>query len=116
MIRHHRPNQFEREVIRHILKKDAPKYLSHLQYLFVDRRESTGVGIYVNFEYLERPPIFSSENITIGETVYAEIEGLEGGAAFLLYIEKGRITMLEAVAHVSDTWPADISKFEIQYI
>ena len=107
-------SEFERTVIGHILKKEAPEYNEHLPHLLVDRRENTGAGIYVYFKYSEKPTLFSSENRTIGQSVYAEIEGLEGGAGFMLYIDEGRITMLESFSHGSEAWPAHISKFEIQ--
>ena len=107
-------SEFERTVIEHILKKEAPEYKKHLPYLLVDRREYTGVGIYVYFKYSEGPPLFSSENRTIGHSVYAEIEGFEGGTGYMLYIDEGQITMLESFGHGSDSWPAHISRFEIQ--
>ena len=107
-------SEFERAVIEHILKKEASEYIKHLPYLLVDRRENTGAGIYVYFKYSEKPPLFSPETRTIGQSVYAEIEDLEGGAGFMLYIDEGRITMLEAFSHGSEAWPDHISRFEIQ--
>lgn len=109
-----RASDFERAVIGHILEKEAPEYKKHLPYLSVDRRENTDAGIYVYFNYLDNPTLFSSENRTIGQSVYAEIEGLEGGAGFMLYIDNGRITMLESFSHGSGSWPAQILKFDIQ--
>ena len=107
-------SEFERAVIEHILKKEAPDYIKHLPYLLVDRRENTGVGIYVYFKYSEKPPLFSSETKTIGQSIYADIEGLEGGAGFMLHIDEGRITMLETFTHSSEAWPDHISNFIIQ--
>lgn len=51
-------SEFERAVIEHIIEKEAPEYKKHLSYLFVDRRENTGVGVYVNFNYLDNPLYF----------------------------------------------------------
>ena len=107
-------SEFERAVIEHILEKEAPEYKKHLPYLLVDRRENTGVGIYVYFKYSENYPLSSSENRTMGQSVYAEIEGLEGGAGFILYLDNGKITMLESFSHGSETWPVRILKFNIQ--
>lgn len=107
-------SEFERAAIEHILKDDAPEYKEHLRYLLVDKRENTGVGIYVNFKYIENPLLFSSEDRTLGTSVYAEIEGLESGAGFMLYIDEGRITMLESFCHGYEAWPAHISRFKIQ--
>ena len=50
----------------------------------------------------------------MGQSVYAEIEGLEGGAGFILYLDNGKITMLESFSHGSETWPVRILKFNIQ--
>lgn len=107
-------NKFEQAVIEHILKKEAPEYKKHLPYLWVDRRENTGSGFYLYFRYSEKPALFSHENRTIGQSVYADIEGLDGGAGFMLYIDKGQITMLESFSHNSENWPAHIVKYEIQ--
>ena len=105
MINSHEINEFERAVIEHIIEKEAPKYKKHLPYLLVDRRENTGSGIYVYFNYSDNPPLFSSENRTIGQSVYAEIESLEGGAGFMLYIDNGQLTMLESFSHGLEPWP-----------
>lgn len=51
-------SEFERAVIEHILKKEAPDYIKHLPCLLVDRRENTGVGICI-FQILRKAsPIF----------------------------------------------------------
>lgn len=106
-------NVFERAIIEYILTKEAPEYKKHLPYLLMDRRENTGVGIYVYFKYSTNHPL-SSDNRTLGQSVYAEIEGLEHGAGFMLYLENGKITMLEAFAHGPETWPSQILKFYIR--
>ncbi len=107
-------SDFEQTIIEHIIKKEAPEYEKHLPYLSVDRRENTGAGVYVYFKYSAKVPLFSSENRTIGQSVFAEIEGLEGGAGFMLYIDEGRITLLESFSHGSEAWPDHISRFEVQ--
>lgn len=106
--------QFEREIIEHILKKECPQYLKHLPLLMVDSRENTGIGYYIYFKYLEEPFLTPSVHKTLGKSVYAEIEGLEGGAGFMLYIDEGRITMLESFCHCAENWPDHITNFSIK--
>ncbi len=106
--------KFERALVESILEKDAPEYKQHLRHISVCKRESTGVGTYVYFEYLENTPIDTTDSKTIGQSMYIEIEGLDGGAGSILYIDKGHITMLETFSHCSETWPSNISRFEIK--
>lgn len=106
--------EFESALVEHILDKDAPEYKQHLQFISVCKRETTGVGLYVYFEYSDKFIKNNNENKTIGKTVYIDIEGLEGGAGSMLYIDEGCISMLEIFSHYSENWPSKISKFEIK--
>jgi hypothetical protein len=110
----HGATEFERAVIEHIIEKDAPKYKKHLRYLSVDRRENTDVGVYVYFNYSDTSILCSDENRTAGQSLYAEIEGLQWGAGFMLYIDDGQITMLESFCHGAESWPAQIRKFKLK--
>lgn len=114
MTKLHGASEFERAVIEHIIEKEVPEYKKHLRYLSVGVRENTGAGAYVYFNYSDTPVLFSSENKTIGQSVYAEIEGLQWGAGFMLYIDNGQITMLESFCHGAESWPTNILKFDIQ--
>ena len=106
--------KFERNALEAILKVDAPEYQEHIQYLLVEKRENTGVGLYVDFSYMDNKLLFSSEKRTLGKTIFAEIEGLEHGAGFMLYIDEGKITLLEAFCHADNTWPDEIENFAIR--
>lgn len=107
---------FERAIIEHILALERPDLLVHLPLLGVKKRENTGVGIYVEIEYSDDTRLVDADNLSLGHSVYAEIDGLEGGAGFVLYVDNGRITMLEGFSHSSKPWPAHIEKFRIQYL
>jgi hypothetical protein len=113
-------NKFERAALEAILKTYAPEYEDHVQYLLVEKRENTGVGLYVDFSYRDNKLSFFSEKRTLGQTsesaVRAEIEGLEHGAGFVLYIDEGKITMLEVFCQGDNNWPDEILNFSIIYL
>ena len=107
-------SMFEKNVIKFILNSDAPEYMPHMPYLMVSNRENTGVGCYIDLYYSDNDLTFYSEKKTLGQTVYAEIENLKGGAGFILYIDNGRITVLECFSHTSACWPDSVINFSIQ--
>ena len=45
--------------------------------------------------------------------VFAEIEGMDHGAGFVLWLEDGRITTLEGFSY-ADEWPEDVSAFTVR--
>jgi len=108
--------KFERAAIEYIIETDAPEYQTHIPYLSIDRRESTGAGIYVYFKYSDTFTINSDDNRTIGQSIFAEVEGLKEGAGFMLYIDHGQISMLESFSNAYESWPAKIENFSLQVL
>ncbi|MGE0102697.1 MAG: hypothetical protein AB7H86_07805 [Blastocatellales bacterium] len=106
--------QFERDIIQYIINNESPEHIGHLPLLMVVKRENTGVGIYVYFEYSHEPRISDASSNTIGHQVYVDIEGLNGGAGCMLYIDEGRITMLECYSHSAESWPINIGRYDIR--
>ena len=81
----------------------------------VRSRESTGTGFVTTFavpEECER--VRSNRNrIDLGGVV-AEIEGLEFGAGFALFIKNGGLECLEGYSF-EEPWPSEIAHFRLSY-
>lgn len=78
-------------------------------------RKMTGTGFFSTFrvdDKIESLP--SNKSFKFGD-VHAEVPGLKHGAGFLLYIDKGRLDMLEGYTY-DEGWPKDITKFQLSYI
>jgi hypothetical protein len=75
----------------------------------------SGVGFFSHFDVPEGAPrLPGSPSIRFGD-VAAEIDGLQHGAGFLVFIDDGVLTMLEGVSY-GETWPQTVSKYELRYM
>lgn len=81
----------------------------------VTARRNTGVGFYADLLPAAEAPSaqLSSTELQI-QDVYAEVDALENGAGFVVYIESGRLAMLEGFAF-DEPWPSVISTFSVKY-
>ena len=88
-----------------------------LEVVIVSTREISGSGFFTHF-ILPQTSMVSAinpdANFKIGD-VNATIEGLNFGAGFLLYVENGVISMLEAYSY-DEPWPDTTDKFCISYV
>ena len=78
----------------------------------VTRRELTGVGFYAYLDCADAPRA-NHANLRFGDVV-AQIGGMADGAGFVLYVEHGRLYMLEGYGY-SDPWPNRIGGYALQY-
>lgn len=111
-------NELEKSVLDKLLAGDDPA-LSCLraqrQQMHVAKREYSGVGFFTEFEHppdVLRLPI--SKSIRFGD-VFADIDGLEHGAGFLLFIDDGLISMLEGYTNSNEPWPEVLGAFALRY-
>jgi hypothetical protein len=83
--------------------------------LCVLTREFSGVGFFTQLKPAVEavPAPFASRTIRFGD-VLARIPGLEHGAGFLLFVENGRLDMLEGYSF-DEPWPARIRDFTLSY-
>ena len=95
----------ELSVIRMLLDGDDPALATlrdQLEHTLVQKRQFTGVGFFADLRVSgESPPAAASGHL--GDD--AEIEGLEHGAGFVLFIEDGYLHMLEGYTYGSEPWP-----------
>jgi hypothetical protein len=109
----------EKEVLRMCLDGDDDVLVglrSQLDLLSVESREISSAGFFTNFEvpqYCKTELTDTIAKFKIGD-VEADIEGLDYGAGFLLYIEKGAIKMLEAYSY-DEPWPLVTNNFKLSY-
>lgn len=111
-------NNLETAVLDKILAGDEPAFSilrEQLRSARVSKREYTGVGFFTEFEISSNAPrLAASKPIRFGD-VLAEIDGMEHGAGFVLFIDSGLITMLEGYSNANEEWPAEVSSFRLSY-
>ncbi len=89
------------------LKKQIP-------YLMVKDRKATGVGMYVNFEYLNNSEDFEDMTVpylALSTNENIEMEGLEYGLGFEVDITNGKIKFIEFITYGEDTWDGSLGEF-----
>lgn len=105
----------ERSVLDALLARPAEplgRFLrSQAQSVRVVRRELTGVGFFAHLEVPNEAPDPAAGRLVLSG-VGAEIEGLDRGAGFVLFVEGGLLDTLEGFTY-DEAWPATISKFRI---
>lgn len=107
--------ELESAVLEKLLAGEHPlleKLRAQLAFCRVKRRNMTGHGFYTYFDVGDAPSA-GDLNLHFGDVV-AAIEGMADGAGFELYIENGRLSMLEGYGY-DDPWPSAIAKFSLRY-
>ncbi len=108
---------FEMAVLRKLLSGDHHVLAilrQQLEVCRVSKRETTGVGVYVELDASAHPGARLALDLKFGDVI-AEIEGLEHGAGFLLYVEAGLMVMLEGYTF-GETWPERVDRYELRYV
>ena len=93
----------------HALLEQLRSQLARCQ---VSRRELTGHGFYADLDVGEAP-VAAKVKVSFGDVV-AEIEGMPDGAGFELYVENGRLSVLEGYGY-DDPWPSAIASYTLRY-
>jgi hypothetical protein len=113
------PNELERQVLEKLLAGNHPviqnlrRQLSGIQ---VVKRELTGTGFITSFHVQTSliTPSLQAICFKFGDVI-ADVENLEHGAGFLLYISDGAIDALEGYSF-EEEWPERISQFRLSYV
>ena len=98
----------EATILDALLAGDAPELKvlrDQARDISVQRREHTGVGCYTHFAVRPGAMRLSVEGRLILSDVGAEVEGVEHGAGFVLYVERGVLDCLEVFTYTGE-WPA----------
>jgi len=111
-------DELEQEVLELLLAGDDPVLaMLRLQLANVTQRprELSGVGFFTRFEVSEQAPqILGNPSFGFGD-VTGEIEGLTRGADFVLFIDKGLLSMLEVCTY-EEPWPREFKTFKLKYM
>lgn len=111
-------NDLEAAVLDKLLAGDLPALAclrTQRQRIHVTKREYSGVGFFTEFGHPDDVVrLAPSISIRFGD-VLAELDGLEHGAGFLLFIDNGLITMLEGYTNANEAWPDKPGRFELRY-
>ena len=84
--------------------------LAQLEQATIASRRKTWLGFFLNFA-VSPPTLFEPADFELND-VYGDIQGLEHGAGFLLFIRQGRLAFLEGHTH-DEAWPAAVGDYEI---
>lgn len=111
-------DKIEIKILKAIIEDNKKEYSfleSHLQYLFVEERELTGVGLYVNFGYVKNEVMESEVNTLLSSSKTLTSPNLKHEIAFVLDVEKGKIKFLEIVTNGDDLLNIeDIKKLNLE--
>ena len=111
-------SDFERAVLAKTFQGSHPALgalREQLEQAEVLDREFTGVGFFTSFRVSGDAPRAKTKKDRIGfGDVVAELEGLDHGAGFVLFIDDGYLEMLEGYCF-EETWPSEIGRYELRY-
>jgi len=106
-------NNLELMLINGLIQK-YPFLKSHIPYLRVKERKITGVGMYVNFEYINSEQELNFENINAlfsGEEKI-QIKSLKKGLSYVIDITDGKILYIEFITY-NETWNGKFGDYKI---
>jgi len=107
---------FEQAVMEKLLQGTHPVLIEikrQFDSCVVKNRELTGVGFYLDF-VVSDSLLDSAINLRFGDVI-ADIDGLENGAGFVLYINNGKLDMLEGYSY-DESWPDIIERYSLNYL
>jgi hypothetical protein len=111
------PTKIERAVMSMLLVGEHP-VLDILRRQFelctIAKREFTGAGVFVTFSVPETAPrLPQRDSFSFGD-VSADIQGLQHGAGFVLWVREGVLDFLEGYTY-DELWPDQADAFSLQY-
>lgn len=108
----------EQQVLQMLLAGDDPVLSILRRQLEIAQRaprEYSGVGFFTHFRVpLEAPRLPGGPSFRFGDVI-AEMDGLEHGAAFVLFVDGGVLTMLEGYTY-DESWQQPVSSINLKYI
>src|SRR5262249_12674723 len=111
-------NEVERQVMDFLLRGAHPVLAllrEQLPVAEVVERKFSGIGFFTYFRVPPSAPRVPSCRRIVISDVDAEIEGLQHGAGFVLFVDEGILHMLEGFAYAA-SWPTDAKLKRIYYM
>jgi hypothetical protein len=85
-----------------------------MKHVVTIRREYTGCGSYAHFTLDSNyPRLPGNASFSFGDVV-CEVDGVDGGGGFLLFVKDGALDFLETYSFDS-FWPESIDSYTVQY-
>jgi hypothetical protein len=110
-------DELERAVLEMLLAGDHPTLATlraQAARVRVAARKLSGVGFFTDFEVpADLRTVSHPRDFEIGD-VDGDLEGLARGAAFVVFIRKGRLDFLEAHTY-GEPWPEQLGAFRLRY-
>jgi hypothetical protein len=110
--------EIERAVLAKLLAGNLPELeclRAQVARMHVTKRELTGVGFFTELGHPpDVVPLQSLNRVQLGD-VLADVDELEHGAGFILFIERGVIVMLEGYSTANEPWPGSVNCFSLRY-
>ncbi len=73
------------------------------------------MGFFTEFHHpLGAIRLEAPKRVRFGD-VLADVEGLQHGAGFVLFVDDGLIVMLEGYSTANEPWPTEIHNFALRY-
>ena len=92
-----------------------PELRSQLAASLVSRREHSGVGFFTHFDVPPSVPSLGLKRRVVLGDVHGRLRAVEHGVGFLLFIDDGRLAMLEGFTY-DDPWPTPEEALELGYL
>jgi hypothetical protein len=108
-------NALEQAVLDKLLAGDHPALATLRTQAAVGRvasRENTGVGFFCDFRVPSNAPRLQGD-FHLGD-VDGQLNGLEHGAGFVLFVREGCLELLEGFSY-DEPWPEEITSFTLAY-
>jgi hypothetical protein len=109
-------NALEQAVLDKLLAGDHPVLVAlraQAQRARVTRRENTGEGFFCDFHVPSDVPQATERDFRLGD-VNANLDGLQHGAGFVLFVRNGRLATLEGYTY-EESWPQEIRNLKLTY-
>ena len=104
-------NALEITLLNGLIEK-YPSLKSHIDYLKVSIRKSTGIGVIVEFEYVNSEIEFPEINALFSNGENIEIKKLKKGLSYVIDITAGRIEYLEFSTY-EENWDGVFGEYKI---
>lgn len=110
-------SEFEKAVMNKLLEGEQPSLevlRQQLQRARVRNREHSGTGFFVEFDVDPNAPTLERKHRFHFGDVRANVERLASGAGFVLFIDEGRLEMLEGYSF-GEPWTQPVTRFSLAF-
>lgn len=104
-------NDLESTLLEGLISK-YPHFKSHIPYLKVSERKSTGTGMVVVLAYQDYSGNFDETNALFSNGENIQLKGLKEGLSYVIDITVGEITSIEFSTY-GEKWDGKFSEFKI---